>query len=274
MGFLAFIATAAPLPNPDTDAHDVGDIKDEKRNSDAILYKREPSHESLQTASYVVRSLCTPEDENCDEGSYSDELEKHGGGRKARPSTRKRPAKKRPTKKKPVKKPTTKTPATKKPNTGIRPGTGTGGKKGGKKTPVKAQPGKSKDYLVVEAAAKKKGKKLVVGRSYLLTEMSHAVISHHKLIVAKVIRKGKGKNKQLDVEATMQQLVLKEGERGTCFEFLGGTCTNVPLKEYSCSKRVESGKGAFKFSGTAKPEFGDPDHFIVQGKSDAVGGLV
>jgi hypothetical protein len=190
--------------------------------------------------------VCTSDDKDCDD-DYSGELDKRGR----------------------VKKPTAKKPATTEgPNTGTNPGTGVRGRKGGKKTPILAQPGKSKDYLVVEAAAKKKGKKLVVGESYLLTEMSPAVISHHKLIVAKVVRKGN----QLDVQSTMQQLVLKENERGKCFEFFGGTCKDAPLQAYECSKRVESGKGTFKFSGTAKPEFGDPDHFIAQGMSDSTFG--
>ena len=278
LGFLAFIATAAPVANSELDLHNVGVSNEEKRSSNVMLFERGLSPQGPQAISYAVRSVCTTDDKYCQEESSSDELDKRGRVRKPRPS-RKRPSaaqnrrKKKHSTKRPKTTKTTKKPANgkhtgkedTKPNTGIRPGTGTGGKKGGKPTTIKPKAGKSKDYLVVEAAAKKKGKKLVVGKSYLLTEMSPAVISHHKLIVAKVVRKRVGKKKQLDIQATMQQLILKEGERGTCFEFFGGTCKNAPLKEYSCAKRVESGKGAFKFSGTAKPEFADPNHFIIQG---------
>jgi hypothetical protein len=256
LAFLAFFTTAIPLASLESDIQHLSKFNEEKRSSNIVAYERDLVVPNIQLISPVVRSLCSPGDKACDEDSYPNGLEKRGRVRGSRAS-RKRPAKKKTHRKKKT--------TTKKPNTGTRPATGTGGKKGGKKTPIKAKAGKSKDYLVVEAAAKKKGKKLVVGKSYLLTEMSGAMISHHKLIVAKVVRKGKGKKKQLDVQATMQQLVLKEGERGTCFDFFGGTCKDAPLKEYSCAKRVESGKGAFKFSGTAKPEFADPNHFIVQG---------
>lgn len=262
LAFLAFFATAVPLASPESGIQDLSKFDEEKRSSNVIAYKRDLVVPNVQLISPVVRSLCSPGDKACDEDNYVNGLEKRGRTRGSRTS-RKKPAKKKTTRKK-------KTTTTKKPKTGktgTRPATGTGGKKGGKKTPVKATATKSKDYIVVEAAAKKKGKKLVVGKSYLLTEMSGAMISHHKLIVAKVVRKGKGKKKQLDIQATMQQLILKEGERGTCFDFFGGTCKDAPLKEYSCSQRVESGKGAFKFSGTAKPEFADPNHFIVQGTS-------
>lgn len=275
LGFLAFLATAAPVASPELDLQNV-EANEQKRSSNVILFDRGLSHPAVQAASYAVRSVCAFDDKDCVEESSTDSLEKRGRVRKARPS-RKRPTakqtrrkKKHSTKKPSTKKPTTKKPTTGatgtgRPNTGIRPGTGTGGSKGGKPTTIKAKPTKSKDYIVVEAAAKKKGKKLVVGKSYLLTEMSPAVISHHKLIVAKIVRKKVGRKYQLDVKATMQQLILREGERGTCFEFFGGTCKNAPLKEYSCAQRVESGRGAFKFEGTAKPEFADPEHFIVQG---------
>lgn len=154
------------------------------------------------------------------------------------------PSKTKPSKTKPVKKPST-TPKTK------------------VCTPAdSAGCGKTADYDIVAAAAKKKGDTLKVGESYLL-KVTKGV--HKQIVIAKVVKNAKN---ELDIDAAMSELVKDVGNSNTfiqtCKALPGAECEHHFREVYKCERALDGG-AKFKFVGAAKPEYADKQKFISDG---------
>ncbi|KAK7179799.1 hypothetical protein DPSP01_003271 [Paraphaeosphaeria sporulosa] len=197
----------------------------------------------------------------------------------------KRPTKKKPTKKKPIKKPKSKRPTKPKKPTTTKPKKPT---KSAKPQCKKPKPCKGKNCKRVEpaagascqlqtkeketvnyktalAAAKRAGvRHLSIGQSYLLVHRdSRTPMTHKVLVMGKVKKNLQG---QLDFEATGIDLEwdtdVKNDLLAKCTQLYGARCEHHKIEPYKCEYSIAKHKhGSYKFAGSARPEFADPEVF-------------
>lgn len=193
----------------------------------------------------------------------------------------KKPAKKRPTKKKPTKTKTKKPakPVKKKKSQckQAKPCKGKNCKRvepssAGASCPLNKQK-ETTNYKVALAAAKRAGvRHLSIGQSYLLVHRdSRTPVTHKTLVLGKVKKNLEG---QLDFEATGIDLQWDTDAENPiavrCKQLYGAECIHHEIETYQCERSIAKHKhGSYKFAGTAKPEFADPDTFKSTGKSHA-----
>lgn len=120
--------------------------------------------------------------------------------------------------------------------------------------------GKTAEYQIVAAAAKKKGNALKLGESYLL-KVTRGV--HKQIVIAKVVQNAQ---QELDIDAAMSELVKDVGSNSntfiqTCKALHGAECEHQAREEYNCERALDGG-AKFKFVGAAKPEYADKHKFI------------
>ncbi|KAF2443480.1 hypothetical protein P171DRAFT_522031 [Karstenula rhodostoma CBS 690.94] len=140
---------------------------------------------------------------------------------------------------------------------------------------------KTRNYRIVEKAAKKAGhKKLVLGESYLLRFKSKpGLVNHQALIVGTVKHRTANPNDgALDFEASSSELTkplrVPVGRiaraKQKCLEMHGAKCKHRGIERvYDCKQTLDRwGKqSAFIFKGNADPEFADPAKFVQTGKA-------
>ncbi|KAF2677754.1 hypothetical protein K458DRAFT_491683 [Lentithecium fluviatile CBS 122367] len=128
--------------------------------------------------------------------------------------------------------------------------------------------GKTRDYEIAEAAAKKKKKTLQLNHSYLLrfkdAPATHMGAHHAQLVVGTVRKNADG---ELDFDAVGTQLLKDESDPSAIKEFCktywGAKCEPKHIRSYKCQESLERNpRGRFKFEGEAAPEFAVPSTFF------------